>query len=311
VLVREQGADDAEHDALRALAAGSGGIVEVERGPNLGFCGGHNRLLGRATGQVVLLLNADARLDPGSLEAAVAAFEDPGVGAVQPLVLLDRHGPPTVDATGLEPSRSRRVVARDHGRPWAGQRPAGEVWGVDGAVALYRAVALADASSVTGEVFPSSYFAYKEDVELAWRLRRLGWSARFEPAARAWHRRGTREPDVTDLATRWRARRDRDRSAHVNGFANLRLTQVRHERIRLLARDVGPWLTREVGAWAALAMRPRDLGAAAGRIARGLPEATRARRAMTRRTRVLDDTRWFGNRWFSQPPQLGCETRHR
>ena len=37
--------------------------------------------------------------------------------------------------------------------------------------------------------FDDDFFVYREDVDLAWRLRGRGWSARCVPAAVAWHRR--------------------------------------------------------------------------------------------------------------------------
>jgi GT2 family glycosyltransferase len=292
VLVREQGGDDAELAALEALAA-SDDRVRVERGDNLGFCGGHNRLLGQAQGALVLLLNADARLEPGFLRAAVPAFDDASVGAVQGLVLLDGAAERTVDTTGLVPSRSRRIVARDHGQTWVDQRPAEEVWGVDGAVALYRAAALVDAAGPGGEVLVEAFFAYKEDVELAWRLRRLGWTARFEPNAVAWHRRGSKEPDAGSVRAQIAARRARSAMADVHGFANLRLTQLRHEQVADLRRDLLPWLRRELGAWAVTAATPARLVAAVVRILRGIGPARRARRQLEPRIRVRDDARWF------------------
>ena len=37
--------------------------------------------------------------------------------------------------------------------------------------------------------FDEDFFVYREDVDLAWRLRGRGWSARCVPSAVAWHRR--------------------------------------------------------------------------------------------------------------------------
>ncbi len=292
VLVREQGDDDAEHAALEAVAA-EDRRVSVERGPNLGFCAGHNRLIGRARGDLVLLLNADAHLEPGFLKAATPAFDDPAVGALQGLVLLAGAAGQIVDTTGLAPARNRRIVARDHGQPWTAQRPAEEVWGADGAVALYRRIALEDAAGLDGEVLPEGFFAYKEDVELAWRLRRLGWATRFEPAAVAWHERGSKEPDGGSVGEHLAARRARAPMADVHGFANLRLTQIRHEQPTDLRRDLLPWARREVGAWALAAATPDRLAASVARLAAGSGDAWRARRALTPRIRVRDDARWF------------------
>jgi GT2 family glycosyltransferase len=74
--------------------------------------------------------------------------------------------------------------ARDDGR-W--DAPA-EVFGVSGCTALYRVAALEDVKIGTG-YFDDDFFVYREDVDLAWRLRGRGWTARCVPSARAWHRR--------------------------------------------------------------------------------------------------------------------------
>jgi GT2 family glycosyltransferase len=56
---------------------------------NLGFAGGVNLGLPEARGELVALLNDDARAGPGWLAAAAAVLSDPAVAAVTPKVLLD------------------------------------------------------------------------------------------------------------------------------------------------------------------------------------------------------------------------------
>ena len=75
------------------------------------------------------------------------------------------------------------------GEPDTGRwdRPA-EVFGVSGCVALYRVAALRDVRISTG-FFDEDFFVYREDVDLAWRLRGRGWTARCVPSALGWHRR--------------------------------------------------------------------------------------------------------------------------
>ncbi|RME55385.1 MAG: hypothetical protein D6795_03155, partial [Deltaproteobacteria bacterium] len=61
---------------------------------------------------------------------------------------------------------------------------------VTGAAGFYRRVALEEVA-VEGEFFDRDFFAYYEDVDLAWRLQRKGWRTLYVPEAVIFHdRRG-------------------------------------------------------------------------------------------------------------------------
>jgi GT2 family glycosyltransferase len=57
------------------------------------------------------------------------------------------------------------------------------VWGASAAAAFYRRGAVLEAGG-----FPEHFGAYFEDVDLSFRLRRLGFEIVYEPAAVVWHR---------------------------------------------------------------------------------------------------------------------------
>ena len=90
---------------------------------------------------------------------------------------------------------------RGHGDVDQGQydypRP---IFGASAAAALYRRAAL---TSLDDGAFDETLFAYYEDVDLAWRLARAGWSHRYVPDAVAFHMR--RGPDTKPSALRARA----------------------------------------------------------------------------------------------------------
>lgn len=166
---------------------------------NLGFTGGHNRNIqaGLDAGAAwVLVLNADVVLAPEFLDRLLSDAEAPGrerVGAVTGKILR-ADGPDlvptgTIDTVGIWMTRSGRHFDLGGGDPDDGRYdvPA-EVFGVSGCVALYRAAALSDVRISTG-FFDDDFFLYREDVDLAWRLRGRGWTARCVPSAVAWHRR--------------------------------------------------------------------------------------------------------------------------
>jgi GT2 family glycosyltransferase len=250
--------------------------VHVSSGANLGFAGGHNSLLGAARGDVVVLLNADAWLADDCVQRAVAVLDaDTGCAAVQPKVLRPADG--VVDAAGLAVSEDLQAVARGQGEPDDGRfdEPAA-VFGVDGAVAVFRRAALDDAA-VPGEgPLAATFGSYKEDVELAWRLRRRGWTARYEPTAIAWHERSAREDGGGVMA-----RRRMPPDARRLGWANQRLLLLRVVPLRDLGlRAVG----RELASWALLLTRPSDVVPSLRHLARGLRPAWRARRWVLNRT---------------------------
>ncbi len=196
--------DNASEDGTRATLAAFEKVTPVPMTvvpsrENAGYTGGHNLGIGKALearAEWVLVLNSDVLLDPAFLERLLADAEEPAHRTVAALTgkILRAEGAaltPTsrLDSVGIRMTRNGRhfdtgASLHDDG---AFDRPA-EVFGVSGCVALLRAEALADARISTG-FFDDDFFVYREDVDLAWRLRGRGWGARCVPAARAWHRR--------------------------------------------------------------------------------------------------------------------------
>ncbi|MBU1348890.1 glycosyltransferase family 2 protein [Patescibacteria group bacterium] len=150
----------------------------------------------------VLVANPDIEFAPNALRQMMAVMDaEPDVAVCGPMLLRcymeagsdeDRHEvvrTNVIDSTGLQIRKTRRVVDRGAGQEHNGQFDLGtEVFGFSGACVMFRASALL-ASKLAGELFDEDFFAYKEDVDLAWRMRRLGFKARFVPSAVAWHHR--------------------------------------------------------------------------------------------------------------------------
>ncbi len=133
--------------------------------------------------------------------AALLAAEGDVGGVAGRLVRGDRT---TLDSCGqLLTPFLLRVRDRGYGEPAAGAYPSrAEVLAACGAGMVYRRAALAGAA-VDGEVFPSDYFAFWEDLDLGWRVRNAGWRVVYEPRAVAVHRRAaTAEPGAGRLIFR-------------------------------------------------------------------------------------------------------------
>lgn len=282
---------DGSVEFLREALATEPAARLVESQENLGFAAGHNRVIEQAKGQFVLLLNQDVELDEDFAVYALAAFDErPQVASVQARIRrLARDGTRaiTLDTTGLSMGRDRRFVSRSQGRPdHAAYQEAGPVFGADGPAPVYRRAALLGARLPrTGggwEVLDEDFFMYKEDVDLAWRLRLLGWTAWYEPRALAWHARGVAGPLGNGLLAVARSNRTIPRWIKALAWRNQRLMLVKNERPLEYLRDL-PWiLRREVLSLGFILVADPLRLAVVGSTLRALPAALRKRRFLSR-----------------------------
>jgi len=155
---------------------------------NTGFCKAHNELVRRFQSQFVLFLNPDTILRPRFTEELVCALEARPDAASACGKLLRMDGK-TLDSTGIIMLREQRHLDRGADQLDAGQFEQPEdIFGPSGAAALYRRQALEDVA-IGGQYFDEDFFAYREDADLAWRCRLLGWNSIYVPGAIAHHRR--------------------------------------------------------------------------------------------------------------------------
>ncbi len=165
---------------------------------NLGFAEANNQLIeaGFADRAVTayLALNSDALLEPDFFETVMPSLESAQkTGAVQPLVLrLDDSMKPTgkIDTTGIIWNPHDGLFLDRHAGEPVEHAPqmTGPVFGPNAAVAVYSRECLESVWEPHGW-FDRRFFAYYEDVDLAWRMRRAGWETVFIPSAKAYHRR--------------------------------------------------------------------------------------------------------------------------
>lgn len=149
---------------------------------NRGFAGGCNAGIQAATGQFVVTLNNDVRLEPTWLEEMVRlARQRPDVGMVAAKMLYARS-PNLVDSAGICLDRAG-MAWHLQGGSWHGlSEVEHEVFGPCAAAALYRRELFDDVG-----VFDDDFFCYLEDVDLAWRAQAAGWRCAYNPRARAFH----------------------------------------------------------------------------------------------------------------------------
>lgn len=218
ILVLDNASSDATVELIKKeLGNLSNDSRLIENKQNIGFAGGHNSLLNENDSQYVLFLNQDMYLAPDCLQQMIDFMEtEPRVSALAPRLMrwnfeeaaagrLELSFTYQLDTLGLKVCRNRRVMEFHHGESWpvAGiaKQNYVEVFGVSGAFPLYRRRDLTDVVFSDGTVYDEIYNSYKEDVDLAFRLRSMGKISVALLSAVVYHDRTASGPaDKTDRA---------------------------------------------------------------------------------------------------------------
>jgi GT2 family glycosyltransferase len=150
---------------------------------NHGFARGNNIGIRAATARFVVLLNNDTKPEPTWLERLlVPAIKDDRIGMVAcKMLFYDR--PDVINSAGICVDRVGIAWDRLGGQVnQAGSDTPITVFGGSGGAVLYRRRMLAEIG-----LFDEDYFAYLEDVDLAWRAQLAGWGAVCVETAVVYH----------------------------------------------------------------------------------------------------------------------------
>lgn len=155
----------------------------LELPANIGFAGGNNRGLREAAGDFIVTLNNDTRVEPGFLEQLMKAVgSDPKTGMVA-AKMLNFFQTDRIDSLGIYPTTAGVGSNRGIGETDTGRYDQQtDIFGPCAGAALYRRSMLDE----TG-FFDADFFAYYEDLDLAWRARLAGWKAVTAPKALVYH----------------------------------------------------------------------------------------------------------------------------
>ena len=257
ILVLNEATSEDERDFARRFA----NAVVIAEPANTGFSAAVSLGIRRSEGEWVALLNDDATVEPEAFARMLAVGASAGdIGSVATQMrFFDR--PETINSAGIEVDRLGVAYDRLLGLPLsASESDAIEVFGASAGAALYRRTMLDEIGS-----FDESFFAYLEDVDVAWRAQMKGWRCLYAPEAIVFHHHsatlGHRSRQKYYLAGR-----NRVRLLAKNADAGL----LRRYGLRMLAHDL---------AYVAfVALRRGKLAPLRGRIA-GLREWKRYRRA--------------------------------
>lgn len=208
-------------------------IEVVQAGGNIGFGKAHNFMINLArkkAAEYYLCFNSDMVASQSYLADLVTTIkQDQKIGCVTGKLISWTNFPQEpqqipknhylIDTTGLKVLKNGQVIDRGQGEQDLGQFDREEeVFGASGASPLLRIKALEDIAHSEGEFFDRLFFMYKEDVDLAFRLRWAGWKTVYTPLAVAWHDRTT--ADIKGFWAKIQERRSRPTYIKNNSFLN-------------------------------------------------------------------------------------------
>lgn len=269
----------------------------IPKPQNIDFSKGSNLAMQHAIGDYVLILNSDMQLDATCIERLVGRMESqPELGAVVPLLL--RLSENTIDTVGIAGTKARRFynamegeIVRDNMQQYKQQ------FGFSGTAVLFRRATLSTLAANGGggehEIFDEDFIAYKDDIDLSYRMHHLGIPFVMEPTAIAYHVRTAKEKTAHSSVRQSRS----TKSHRVNTYSlrNHWWTLIKNEPLQNLFLH-SPWiLWYECKKLLFMLLFERRTLRVLPSFFLGLPRILRKRRAILRTSTITSKElrRWF------------------
>jgi len=293
--------------ALDSIRAQTYQNIEINQydaieGENIGFWAGQEKLLERSKGAYIICIS-DVVLDSDFVEKAVEIFEgDAKIGALQAKILQNSNTSGravqaverTIDTAGFEISKSRRITNRRHGEIDREQYHKGEIFAVEGAVPIFRREALEDAK-IDGHFIDPNFrigpLGYGDDLDLAWRMRLLGWKQWYSPDVIAYHDRSTTRNiahywyDSLGISRITKRKRIPIEKRRLD-WLNVRFTIIKNDYIVNVLRDAPFIFFREVAVFFYTLIIEPSVFRMVPRFFRLLPKMIRQRKQIMHRART-------------------------
>ncbi|MGA0798641.1 MAG: glycosyltransferase, partial [Candidatus Nanopelagicales bacterium] len=170
-------------DSLEKLGAVKNKIKLIVSENNLGFAGGVNLGVKEATGEIIALLNNDARADKNWITSAVEKLNSDKEIAAIACKVLNWDG--------------SKIDFVDGSLTWYGmgykreaEKPVNQVIDYERDVLFATGSAMFVKKSIFDEVggFDENFFMFYEDVDLGWRLNLFGYKVKYLPTSIAYHK---------------------------------------------------------------------------------------------------------------------------
>lgn len=169
--------------------------IILVRNKNTGYAGGANKGIEVSKGEYIIIANPDIVFGENYIVNCINKFkEDTTIGAITGKLLkydfeTDKKLN-VIDSVGIGLNHYRQGIdigqnEVDDGKYDIDRR----VFGVCGAAAVFTREAL-DSIKINNEYFDNDFFAYKEDIDICWRLNLYGYKCYYVHDAIAYHGRG-------------------------------------------------------------------------------------------------------------------------
>jgi len=207
---------------------------------NVGFARGNNQAMAVASGRYALLVNSDAFVWPGAIQALVDLADLQPQAGIVGAQLINADGSFQASHTPFPNLWREFLILSGLGRliygPWYPSRRPEESKGpqiadyVEGACLLVRRQALEEVGGLD-----EAYFMYAEEVDWCYTMRAKGWQVWYQPAAKVTHlggassqsRRVQREADLYRSRVRFFRKHYGDRAAELLKLQIYTLTAVK------------------------------------------------------------------------------------
>jgi GT2 family glycosyltransferase len=168
------------------------------------------------------------------------------------------------------------------------------VFGASGAAAFYRRAMLEDIQNRNG-YFDESFFAYREDADLAWRAQWMGWRCLYVPEAKGYHVRRVLPQKRAALPD----------AINMHSFKNRFLLRIKNMDLGTYARFFVPITARDAAAIVYVLVREWSSLPGIFLLLKAFPSAWAARRYLKahRRSSAREIRSWFSYRPVVRPKQ--------
>jgi len=165
-------------------------IKVIENDQNYGFAEGYNRILEQVEADYFILLNSDVEVKTDWIEPVIAAMEsDQKIAVAQPKLISGTN------RKSFEHAGAAGGVIDSHGAQFCGGRlfdtaamdqgqynDSGEIFWASGAAFFIRARLWRESGG-----FDRDFFAHMEEIDLCWRLKRMGYKIWYCAGSEVYH----------------------------------------------------------------------------------------------------------------------------